>query len=345
MEHIPEAAAFGPHDANRRARLRVLLLGVTGHCNLRCGMCSIWKDPPSRLSPEHLRVVLDDPQVQGHLEYLGITGGEPLLHKGLGDVVIEASRTCRALREVCITTNGSLPDRLAILGAQIAEICALQGQRLVLNLSIDGVGSVHDTQRGVQGAFERALRSLGVAKEIASEHDNVSVTLSAVITGSNASHVMGLLRFAQSQNIPAVLSLPLETDAYYRTDRTDGNWKLLPEQRQELESLFRRLLRTSVITRPEDDLSRLHLEHLLSYLGGGARRARCVFREREGCLVTATGDVFLCGGGEAFRLGHLNDGPPSALLQSGSSAAQIEEREAVCGRCPSVCYLHAVGQD
>jgi len=335
-------AADAGCDSARVARLRVLMLGASGHCNLRCRMCSIWREPPSLLSADVLRAVIDDQRVREETEYLGVTGGEPLLHQKLGGMVAEIARSCDSLREVTLTTNGSFPDRLRDFGTSVAEVCDAGRTRLITNVSLDGVGLVHDTQRGVAGSFGLAVRSIDVAKELASEHANVGVTLSAVVTRLTSDNVLELLHLARSFEVPLVLSLPMQTNAYFRTDRLPDDWMLLPEQRQRLTALLGRLLGATVASRGEDALSRTHIEHLLSFMEGRPRRARCVFREREGCLVMATGDVFLCGGGEAFRLGHVGDAPPSVLLERGRSTGRVRQTEPICSRCPSVCYLHAV---
>jgi len=326
---------------HEHSRFRVLLLGVTGHCNLRCQMCSMWQDSPTRLSSGHLRVVVQDSRAVRELHYLSITGGEPLLHSDLGEIVRHTVSSFVKLREFCLTTNGSLPDRFERIGQQVVLDCKARSVDCVLNLSVDGVGPVHDSQRGTTGSFERVHASLKIAKRLGALYNRCAVTLSAVITRANADGLIELLQFARNEAVRVILSLPMETDAYYRTDRATGDATLLPGQRRSLQNLLNRLLLATRSSDSGERLSRQHLEHLLAHLRGEPRQAPCVFRQREGCLVTAGGVVYLCGGGEKFRLGHLDDGAPSEFLMESAGIEVSELQEMTCNGCPSVCYLQA----
>lgn len=328
------------HSLDTASTLRVLLLGVTGHCNLRCKMCSIWHDPNSCLSDKHLQSLLNDDLVVNSVEYLGITGGEPFLNGNLVTIVKECAYGFNNLRELSVTTNGSLPKRIDTFGRGMAEACRHAGVALVFNLSLDGMEAVHDQQRGVNGLFHSVVSSLKLVRDLACKAENVSIQLSAVLTRWNVDSLVDLLSFAKKEHVRIVLSLPMDTSAYYRTDRLENDYSLLPEQKQQLVRELRRLLFASRAMQSLDSLTERHLIHLIENLSGKTRNEPCVFRSRTGCLVTSTGEVFACGGGEEFRLGHLDTKPLSAILghpKSRNSPLQ----STICDRCPSICYLQA----
>jgi len=318
--------------------LKVLLLGVTGHCNLRCRMCSIWQDSKIFLSETHLATLLNDDFVTSHVEYLGITGGEPFLNNRLETVITECSLKLRRLREISITTNGSLPKRIHTLGERIIASCTKAEVGLVFNLSLDGTESTHDLQRGVYGSFQNLISSLENLRKLSCNAKQVSIQISAVLTRWNVNAFTKLLSFAKGEKLRVVTSLPLETTGYYKTDRLDETFYLEPIQKQRLLKELNRLLFAGRTTKSLDPLSEMHLMHLIEYLNGKLRNAPCVFRRRAGCLVTAKGEVFACGGGEEFRLGHLDSESLSAILKRPESRNN-RLQSSICDRCPSICYL------
>jgi len=132
--------------------LRVLQLQVTNRCNLRCLHCYARSDARARQefsTPDALRIIDEFASLGG--AQLFITGGEPLLHRGIDQIVLHAKK--RHLF-VYLSTNGYLltresARRLAGLGVAAA------------NVSVDGSNAeTHDAFRGRRGAFARATRAL-----------------------------------------------------------------------------------------------------------------------------------------------------------------------------------------
>lgn len=90
----------------------------TGGCNFRCPFCH---NAPLVL-PERLARDTDEQEVleflsrrRGILDGVAITGGEPLLHAGIGDFI---GRIKELGFSVKLDTNGSFPDRLRSLVEQ-----------------------------------------------------------------------------------------------------------------------------------------------------------------------------------------------------------------------------------
>jgi MoaA/NifB/PqqE/SkfB family radical SAM enzyme len=125
----------------RLTRLPILLLNVHEHCNCRCLMCDIWQ----RKDGKELDLA-DFARHRDSLLRLGVqqvvlTGGEPLLHRDLGNL-------CNFLREcgihiTLLTTGLLLSQRAAIVAEGIDEII----------VSLDGPEEVHDQVRRVKGAY------------------------------------------------------------------------------------------------------------------------------------------------------------------------------------------------
>jgi cyclic pyranopterin phosphate synthase len=91
--------------------LRSLRLSVTDRCNIRCAYCMpeadyVWLPRDHLLSFEEI-ARLTGVFVQAGVERLRLTGGEPLLRRGLPDLVRRLAAQ-PGLRDLAITTNGVL---------------------------------------------------------------------------------------------------------------------------------------------------------------------------------------------------------------------------------------------
>jgi cyclic pyranopterin phosphate synthase len=140
-----------------------LRISVTDRCNFRCGYCM----PPEGVklleaseivSYEELLRVITIFGKQG-ISKIRITGGEPLVRKGIVDF-IRNIRAIGTIKDVAMTTNGSL------LGEMAHELKAAGLDRV--NISLDTLdplrfsritdrGKVEDTLRGINSAFEAGL--------------------------------------------------------------------------------------------------------------------------------------------------------------------------------------------
>jgi MoaA/NifB/PqqE/SkfB family radical SAM enzyme len=127
-------------------------------CNLQCLHCYSDSGPAvsERLDIDLLRGVVADAAAIGY-KILSVSGGEPLLYRGLGEL-LRASHA--AGLATTVTTNGMLLDRrrLDILGAD----CAL------VAISLDGVPDSHNFMRNSPRAFDgmcarlQGLRASGI---------------------------------------------------------------------------------------------------------------------------------------------------------------------------------------
>src|SRR6185312_2020444 len=110
-------------------RLSYVRLSVTDRCDLRCTYCM--SEHPTFLpradllsfeEMERLALFL----IASGVERLRVTGGEPLVRKGVTDFLVRLGEQGRAagLKELTLTTNGTLLERSvpALVAAGIARI-------------------------------------------------------------------------------------------------------------------------------------------------------------------------------------------------------------------------------
>jgi len=138
----------------------LLSIEVTSHCNIECLHCFVHGERPKRssLSLDVVKGII----VEGHSEgyrHLHITGGEPLLWKGLYEALDYAFYS--GYETVLINSNGILLSREAC--SKFSEhnglliSVSLEGSEAIHN-SIRGEGSHRMTVQGIEKALDRGIK-------------------------------------------------------------------------------------------------------------------------------------------------------------------------------------------
>jgi radical SAM protein with 4Fe4S-binding SPASM domain len=118
-------------------------------CNLKCSFCSA---ASTEHSPLPLKEVLKVAQHLVDLKVLTvmISGREPLMHPLIYDVITILSE---GGVDVLLFTNGTLVDGTVIRQLVESGVSAVQ-------VSIEGKEKIHDTLKGVKGAFKKSLEAV-----------------------------------------------------------------------------------------------------------------------------------------------------------------------------------------
>ena len=166
----------------------VVIWNLTRRCNLRCRHCytvSANVDFPGELTHEQAMDTLDD---LGHfgIPALILSGGEPLDRFDFFDIAKAARPNVRML---ALSTNGTKihgenADRVAEIGFDYVGI------------SIDGIGKTNDWFRGVDGAFDEALRGVRECKK-----RGIKVGLRFTLTRDNAGQLSDLLQLCDDEGV------------------------------------------------------------------------------------------------------------------------------------------------
>ncbi len=131
---------------------------LTYKCNATCSFCDIWKIPSKYATLESIKKNFIDLKKLG-VKVIDFTGGEPLLHPDLPEILAEAKR----LKFITtVTTNGLLYPKKAK---------QLVGLVDMLHFSLDSsIKEEHNAMRGV-ACFEYVMDSIKVAKELGEKPD------------------------------------------------------------------------------------------------------------------------------------------------------------------------------
>lgn len=129
-----------------------IFISVTNNCNLHCQGCWVTKtDPPKDMDPDMLDRIIRHAKSRERY-FFGILGGEPLLHRGLFDV-LAAHPDCYFQ----LFTNGTLiTQETALAMRRLGNITPL--------VSIEGMESVSDVRRGGSNVYRRSMDGLAMCR-------------------------------------------------------------------------------------------------------------------------------------------------------------------------------------
>jgi MoaA/NifB/PqqE/SkfB family radical SAM enzyme len=169
-----------------------LTISVTRRCNSRCLTCNVWKDHPGKeLTIEEYRDIFKG--IGTAPFYVTFSGGEPFLRKDFAEVCREA---CRILKPdaVTIPTNGLLGDKIFTDMQRIID--GRGSARIIVNLSLDGVGDLHDHIRGIPGGFEKVMSTYNLLRRINSP--GLQIGFHSVISKYNVHEIPKIYEFVKS---------------------------------------------------------------------------------------------------------------------------------------------------
>jgi len=178
-----------------------LIYFVTTRCNARCRMCFYWREMESSPLEDELKPE-ETEKIARHLPrlvQLTLSGGEPFLREDLFELVRPLIEKARPLI-LSIPSNGILTESIIRAARQICS--SYPGLRLNLELSLDGIGDLHDQIRGKKGAYENLLASWKALKEVQKKFKNLRLGILTVLSAFNQERIFELLKFVKSDLQP-----------------------------------------------------------------------------------------------------------------------------------------------
>jgi MoaA/NifB/PqqE/SkfB family radical SAM enzyme len=165
---------------------------ITYRCNARCQFCDIWHAPEYRNIPDcsMADVTKNLTQIKKiGVRFIDFTGGEPLLHPQLPEMLALAKRA--GLR-TSVTTNCLLyPSRAD----------ELRGLIDLLHFSLDSMNpEMHDALRGGR-TFDAVIESIDIAKQLGETPD-----LLFTVTPENVDAIDALSAFACKQRLMLIVN-------------------------------------------------------------------------------------------------------------------------------------------
>jgi cyclic pyranopterin phosphate synthase len=204
-------------------------VSVTDRCNLRCIYCM---SEQMQFLPKQELLTLDElgrlcsAFVRRGVTHLRLTGGEPLVRRGIMDLFRALSRHLKsgALDELTLTTNG-------VRLAQYADDLAAAGVKRV-NVSLDSLDRATFARIARGDFLDRVLEGIAAAKSV-----GLRVKINTVaLKHDNAAELPDMIRFAHAggMDITLIETMPL---GLIEEDRTD-QFLSLADVRRELEAIW-----------------------------------------------------------------------------------------------------------
>jgi cyclic pyranopterin phosphate synthase len=205
-------AAFPAHVSDPPLRdshgrvIHDLRVSITDRCNYKCVYCrtgELGAQYPELSIDEYLRLI-------GIFVDLGITkvrltGGEPLLRRGVVELVQELAKL-RTLEgkhlDLALTTNGHLLESLA------APLKAAGLNRVTVSMDAVDAGTFERITR-IEGSFSKVLASVRAAREAGLTPVKINCVL---LRGFNDDQIEGFAQFARDENVVVrfIEFMPLE---------------------------------------------------------------------------------------------------------------------------------------
>jgi MoaA/NifB/PqqE/SkfB family radical SAM enzyme len=271
-------------------------------------MCDIWKKKGTpEMAPEDYR------RLPPSLKEINVSGGEPLLREDIADVVRVMRETCPGVRLI-LSTNGLLPDRLDKLLSRDGHVA--------VRVSLDGLAELHDEIRGIEGAFERAVESLRIAKA----RGVTDIGVCATMTRHNAGRIREIQAFAQREGIQFTFTVAHSSEMFFGNKQSEE--PTAEAACEDVDEIKGRLYASRSI---KDWFRAYFVEGLMDVLKGRPRPIEC----RAGLdffYLDPEGKVYPC---------HLWDKEMGNILDKTYDdiiASNLDVMEAV-GRCGKRCWM------
>ncbi len=296
-----------------------LLLTVTTKCNLKCKMCNFpTLNIDNELPLEKWKELIGEGYEMG-IRSIVITGGEPLLNKGVLEL---AKYGQKKGMYVSMQTNGIL-----IRESQVPLICESINN---IGFSIDGLEKNHDFIRG-KGTFQKTLNAIS---QIKNQKESLEVYVVTVLMNHNFKDIPKIIENMKKWGVDKLNIQPLMPNNldYTKKDEKQSLW-VKPENIKELGAVLEKVKQFKK-KGVKIDNNEYHLDRFTPYFKGELTPSdfEC-YNGFKFISVWSTGSIGLC-------LGQIGDVNTSSLkdIWYGEEAYKIREQIKHCKKpCMQNC--------
>jgi len=173
----------------------LLVQFVTSRCNAHCEHCFDWarqtdENAKKDLSLDELTRIA---KTAKSTFFVILTGGEPFLRRDIGDVISAWAHHARP-RVLALPTNGSQTQKICDVVDRVAPTLP-SDVYLSINVSLDGLGPLHDDMRGTPGLFEKATNTVRGLRELTQKHENLGVGVVSGMSKRNQHEMEAIMDF------------------------------------------------------------------------------------------------------------------------------------------------------
>jgi radical SAM protein with 4Fe4S-binding SPASM domain len=277
-------------------------------------MCNIWQLPPGReMSPG------DYVRLPDTLNDVNITGGEPFLREDIVEIIGTIYERCRAPR-IVISSNGFQHRRILHAAPSLMKI----GKKVGIAISLDGIGEMHDSIRGINGGFDKVIETLKQLGKLG--YRNVRVAFTA--QRDNVDHLGAVYDLSRQFGFQFTTSVAQNSEFYFSTDE---NQKVEPGK---LSEELRYVMRKELLSlNPKRWLRSYFYLGVLQHNDRGRRLIGCR-AGRDSFFIDPEGDIYPCLTLER-KMGNILEQPFEEIWNGEPSATA---RKAV-DTCSMPCWM------
>lgn len=289
---------------------------ATERCNSRCIHCNIWRRKPSHppLSPHEIERCLHDP-IFRDLKVVVISGGEPTLRKDLIEI-IQRIHSATPSAAIVLSTNGILPQR--VIAA--ASVAVTNGIPIDIGISLNGIGKIHDTTRGIDGLYKRVVSLIHRLRSIRQQYGALlGITIGFTISNETISAISAVKTYADSLDISFNPQWFMNSE-YYDNQSIDSL-----SDRNGISATIRKMPPTII-----NDLA-------LKQLSGKPPRFSC-FSLYNFCILKSSGDISPCFSFWNNDIGNIRTASPTDIWSS-KKASEMRKIIRRCPGCLSTCAI------
>ncbi|MBR4624037.1 MAG: radical SAM protein [Alphaproteobacteria bacterium] len=303
LKHIFEAGwVFDLFGIRRKPR--TLQFPITSKCNSRCVTCNIWKYHEKNDVDCQKLIHLFKHPFFSKVSSVGLNGGEPTLHPKFTDVV-NAVLTLPKLKGITLISNCINSEKLLRLLQEIYPICKEKCVKLHLQISLDGIGDVHNEIRGASVSFERTLNTLN---ELCAHKDKYLDTfdIGCTISCRNVDYLAQFEDYISDYDVPVYYHLAVPNKRIHNFD--DAPFSVLTDRhatQMAKEFFYTRSLKAC------DILEKIRCTLIYLYLAGKTKKRMfmCSYLYQD-VTINECLDTFLCATA-SDKVGSMENGVPA----------------------------------
>ncbi len=189
---------FVPHIISKNNRMPIhLILEVTSRCNARCATCFNWQKVDSEHRDPTLEELEKISRALGKLMWFSPTGGEPFMRKDLDRIIRIFVRNNKPL-SISIPHNGLMPDAVSQMTERVLKF---YNGNLVVTLSLDGVGKLHDKIRGVPGNFQKFEECYNKLLPLTKKYRNFNLGINTTVNTMNQDRLKEIVDYVKTLDV------------------------------------------------------------------------------------------------------------------------------------------------
>jgi radical SAM protein with 4Fe4S-binding SPASM domain len=310
---------------------------LTKRCNARCPFCFYVSHDEKNSGSDELSVS-EIQKISQHLDellWLAFSGGEIFLRSDLVEITRIFYKNNRPAI-ILLPTNGLLTDIIYERVEAIVKECPKS--TIVVKLSLDGPEAVHDKLRGVDGSYQKTLKTCKALGGLLDRHANFELGINTVFCQANQDYVEETIDLVSTME-----QVKTHTVSLIRGDVSQEDLKKVDLQKykkiiEKLESNLKKKLASTYrfkgakLKAAQDILQR---RLILETAQSNMRHTPC-YAGRLNLVLTESGDLYPCEDfSEKMKFANIRDFDYNALKilntdRSKDILAMIENKGCCC---------------